>query len=49
MEPIKFFDSMDYLEPKCPGCAAKIEYGLTTQWSDEHEAHTCKTCGAVLR
>lgn len=49
MEPIKFFDSVEYLEPKCPKCDSKIDYGVTTEWDDESEAHKCKNCGEILK
>lgn len=49
MEPIKFFDSVEHLEPKCPKCSAKIEYGITTQWSEEKQAHICNNCGEILK
>ncbi len=44
-----FFNSMDRLEPKCPGCQNVIDYGITTEWDDEEEAHKCKNCGFVIR
>ncbi len=44
------FNSIDHLEgPKCPKCGAKIDYGLTTEWSDDVEAHICCSCGQVLK
>jgi len=49
MEPIKFFDSVEHLEPKCPKCSSKIDYGITTQWSEEEQAHVCNECGEVLK
>jgi hypothetical protein len=45
MEPIRFFDSLQHLEPQCPGCKEKIDYGVTTEWSDKAESHVCKSCG----
>jgi len=48
MEPIKFFDSVEHLEPKCPGCEEKIDYGVSTKYSDKEEAHVCN-CGKVLK
>ncbi len=48
MEPINFFNSMAYLEPKCPKCEHKIEYGITTEWNEKQKAHVCKNCHAVI-
>ena len=43
-----FFNDMDHLEPKCPGCGIKIEWGDTTEWCDEKETQVCKECKHVL-
>jgi phage FluMu protein Com len=48
MDPINFFNSMSYLEPKCPKCEHKIEYGITTEWNEKKQAHICKNCQAVI-
>ena len=48
MEPIKFFDSLEHLEPKCPGCGQKLDYGLTTDWDDELETQVCISCRTPL-
>ncbi|MEM4246978.1 MAG: hypothetical protein QXR48_02030 [Candidatus Woesearchaeota archaeon] len=39
---------MAYLEPKCPKCEHKIDYGVTTEWSEKKNAHICKNCGSVI-
>lgn len=44
MEPVKFFDSLQYLEPHCPNCNSKVDYGVTTEWDDEVDGHVCKSC-----
>ena len=49
MEPIYFFNSIEHLEPKCPKCETKIDYGVTTEWNDKANAHKCKTCGEILK
>ncbi|MBI2565127.1 hypothetical protein HYV79_04025 [Candidatus Woesearchaeota archaeon] len=49
MEPLNFFASVEHLELKCPCCACKIEYGLTTEFSDKHQAHICKQCKTVIK
>lgn len=49
MEELNLFNSINYLEPKCPKCGTKIDYGVTTRWSDKRQAHICNNCGKVLR
>lgn len=48
MEPIFFFNSTEHLEPKCPKCESKIDYGVTTEWDEKKSAHKCKNCGEIL-
>lgn len=43
------FESTEFLEPKCPNCEAKIDYGITTEWDEKEEAHKCKSCGTLLK
>lgn len=49
MENADVFNSVDYLEPKCPKCKGKIDYGVTTEWDDNENAHKCKDCGEILK
>jgi DNA-directed RNA polymerase subunit RPC12/RpoP len=42
------FNSFEHLEPKCPNCGSKIEYGVTTEYSDEANTHLCLSCGHRL-
>jgi len=49
MEEMNLFNSVEYLEPKCPNCGNKIDYGITTTWDDKKEAHICNNCGKVLK
>ena len=49
MEPIDVFNSVEYMERKCPKCSSKIEYGITTEWDDKAEAHKCKACGEIIK
>ncbi|MBN2567352.1 hypothetical protein JXB02_04690 [Candidatus Woesearchaeota archaeon] len=44
-----FFNSVQHLEPHCPKCESKIEYGITTTFDEEKMAHVCNTCGHVLK
>lgn len=48
MEPIRFFDSVEHMELKCPKCKSLIDYGVTTEWDDSIEGHKCKNCGHAL-
>lgn len=45
---IDFFNSMDHLEPRCPKCNVKIDWGTNTEWSDEADSQVCKECKTVL-
>ncbi|MCF7861770.1 hypothetical protein K9M79_06000 [Candidatus Woesearchaeota archaeon] len=45
---INVFDSLQYLEPKCPHCDSKIEYGETTRYDDETRTHVCIKCNHPL-
>lgn len=44
MMAINFFNSVDYLEPRCRHCGSKIDYGITTEWDDEKGCHLCSKC-----
>jgi DNA-directed RNA polymerase subunit RPC12/RpoP len=48
MPAIKFFNSVEHLEPKCSKCESKIEYDVTTHWDDEKEGQVCNTCGQLI-
>ena len=48
MEPVRFFDDVELLEPKCPKCSSKLDYGVTTKYSEKHATHMCLGCGSVL-
>ncbi|HII72804.1 TPA: hypothetical protein HA265_08665 [Candidatus Woesearchaeota archaeon] len=45
---IDFFNSMEHLEPKCPKCQVKIDWGVNTEWNDAVEGQVCKGCGSKL-
>ena len=49
MEPINFFASVDFLEPKCPKCNSKLEYGTNTRYSEKEGTHVCMGCGVILK
>jgi len=46
---INFFSSVEYLEPKCPKCESKVDYGVTTTWDEKKKAHKCNNCGFLLK
>ena len=46
---LNVFNSIDHLEPKCPGCDIKIDYGVNTKFDEEHDAHVCQECGAIIK
>ncbi|MDP7180042.1 MAG: hypothetical protein QF824_02130 [Candidatus Woesearchaeota archaeon] len=46
---LNFFNSAEHLEPKCPGCEGKIDYGITTNYTQKHQAHVCNDCGHILK
>ncbi|MFP4403147.1 MAG: hypothetical protein ACOC3X_03630 [Nanoarchaeota archaeon] len=45
---INFFNSVDFLEPKCKNCGFKIDYGVTTRWDDKINGHICIKCNKPL-
>ncbi len=42
------FQSMQALEPRCPKCNCKIEYGISTTFDEKKEVHICNNCGTEL-
>jgi len=48
-QAIDFFRSVSFLEPKCPKCESKVDYGVTTSYSEKHKAHVCNNCGYVMK
>jgi hypothetical protein len=46
---INFFNSLDYLEPKCENCKVVLEYGINTKFDEEKDCHICMNCGSVLK
>ncbi|MBN2111670.1 hypothetical protein JW707_01090 [Candidatus Woesearchaeota archaeon] len=49
MEPINVFNSVEYLDRRCPKCSSKIDYGVTTEWDEKTQSQKCKKCGEILR
>lgn len=46
---LNVFDSIEMLEPKCPKCLSKIDYGVTTEYDEKRKKHICKGCGYVFK
>ena len=44
-----FFNSLDYLDPKCPKCEIKIDWGESTEWCEEKQTQICKNCKTELK
>ncbi|MBT3721107.1 hypothetical protein HN789_00510 [archaeon] len=42
------FNSFEHLEPRCPKCNSKIDYGVTTEYNDDADTHVCLSCGQHL-
>ena len=49
MQSINFFEDPNYLEPKCPHCEVKLEYGTNTKYDDKLETHVCLGCGKAIK
>ena len=47
MKGIDFFNTMDYLDPRCTQCDTKLKLGETTEFSDEHQTQVCVKCGTI--
>jgi len=45
---LDIFNSMEYLEPKCPKCKVVLKYGINTKFDDERQTHICNQCGTEL-
>ncbi|VVB81035.1 Uncharacterised protein [uncultured archaeon] len=45
MEPIRYFDSIDMIEPKCTGCKSIIHYERDTVFDKKKNILTCVFCG----
>jgi hypothetical protein len=42
------FGSVEYLEPRCPGCDVILDYGVNTEYDEERHSHRCLNCGCSL-
>ncbi|MEM3154387.1 MAG: hypothetical protein QW165_02340 [Candidatus Woesearchaeota archaeon] len=48
MEPIKYFDAVDLVEPHCKGCQHIIHYDRDTTFDNKKQVLTCRYCGSAL-
>ncbi|MCP3682321.1 MAG: hypothetical protein GY861_06485 [bacterium] len=46
---LNLFNSMDFLEPKCPKCGVILDYGENTRFDRKENAHICDGCGLLLK
>lgn len=44
-----FFNTLDYLEPKCPKCQVKIDWGINTEWNEKAATQVCVECKTPLK
>ncbi|MFH1398670.1 MAG: hypothetical protein ABIG95_00995 [Candidatus Woesearchaeota archaeon] len=49
MAESNFFDSLEYLEPKCPECGTVLDWGISTRFDEVKEVHVCAKCGHILQ
>ncbi|MFQ5474905.1 MAG: hypothetical protein ACE5DM_03650 [Candidatus Nanoarchaeia archaeon] len=45
MKGVDFFNTTDYLEPRCKGCGIKQEIGINTEFKEKVGNHVCLECG----
>lgn len=48
-DTLNFFESMEYLEPKCPKCSIVLDYGINTKYNEKKQVHICLKCGYILK
>ena len=48
MEPIKYFDSVDLVEPHCKGCQHIIHYDKDATFDNKKQILMCRYCGSAL-
>jgi transcription initiation factor TFIIIB Brf1 subunit/transcription initiation factor TFIIB len=48
MDELNFFNSLKYLEPRCPKCNIVLDYGVNTEFDEKKKSHICMKCGAVI-
>lgn len=48
MEPIRYFESVDLIEPHCNGCQHIIHYDKDTIFDKRKQILTCGFCGTPV-
>lgn len=46
---LDYLSSKEILEPHCPKCDSKVDYGITTTYNEKEDAHVCNSCGHVFK
>jgi len=49
VENLNLFESMEFLEPKCPKCGTVLDYGVNTRFDEKLGTHVCLECNCVLK
>jgi len=49
LENLNLFESMEFLEPKCPNCGTVLDYGINTRFDEKLGAHVCLKCNYTLK
>lgn len=48
MEPIKYFEAPEIMEPHCPGCKHIVHYDRDTTFDNKKQVLICRFCGSAL-
>ncbi len=44
---LNIFNSVEFLEPRCPKCNVILKYGTNTKF-DKEDNHVCVNCGTAV-
>ncbi|AJF62089.1 TPA: hypothetical protein HA239_05475 [Candidatus Woesearchaeota archaeon] len=45
---MNYFDSTQYLEPRCEKCGIVLDYGTNTEFNEKLMSQVCMVCGNKL-
>jgi phage FluMu protein Com len=45
---MNYFNTSEFLEPKCPSCKIVLNYGVNTTFSDKQNSQICSSCDTIL-
>jgi hypothetical protein len=45
---LNIFNTVEFLEPKCPGCNQIIRYDVNTKFIEKKQKHMCINCNEIL-